>query len=39
MNQRAPALMRGAPSQVGMTQLRELHTRTGEPPKAETTGS
>jgi len=35
MNQRAQDLMMGAPSQVGMKQLRELHIRTIEPPKAE----
>jgi aspartyl-tRNA synthetase len=34
-NQRAQDLMMGAPSQVGMKQLRELHIRTVEPPKAE----
>nr|WP_166175841.1 aspartate--tRNA ligase [Altererythrobacter segetis] len=39
MNQRAQDLMMGAPSQVGIKQLRELHIRTVEPPKAETTGS
>ena len=39
MNQRAQDLMMGAPSQVGLKQLRELHIRTVEPPKAETTGS
>jgi aspartyl-tRNA synthetase len=35
MNQRAQDLMMGAPSQVGPKQLRELHIRTVEPPKAE----
>jgi aspartyl-tRNA synthetase len=35
MNQRAQDLMMGAPSQVGLKQLRELHIRTVEPPKAE----
>ena len=35
MNQRAQDLMMGAPSQVGMKQLRELHIRTVEPPKAD----
>jgi aspartyl-tRNA synthetase len=38
MNQRAQDLMMGAPSQVGMKQLRELHIRTVEPPKAENAG-
>ena len=38
MNQRAQDLMMGAPSQVGLKQLRELHIRTVEPPKAEPTG-
>jgi aspartyl-tRNA synthetase len=35
MNQRAQDLMMGAPSQVGLKQLRELHIRTVQPPKAE----
>ncbi len=39
MNQRAQDLMMGAPSQVGMKQLRELHIRTVEPPKAEGAGA
>jgi aspartyl-tRNA synthetase len=39
MNQRAQDLMMGAPSPVAIKQLRELHIRTVEPPKAETTGS
>jgi aspartyl-tRNA synthetase len=34
MNQRAQDLMMGAPSQVGLKQLRELHIRTVEPPKS-----
>ena len=34
MNQRAQDLMMGAPSAVGMKQLRELHIRLVEPPKA-----
>jgi len=38
MNQRAQDLMMGAPSQVGIKQLRELHIRTVEPPKAEKAG-
>jgi aspartyl-tRNA synthetase len=38
MNQRAQDLMMGAPSQVGLKQLRELHIRTVEPPKAEASG-
>jgi aspartyl-tRNA synthetase len=38
MNQRAQDLMMGAPSQVGIKQLRELHIRTVEPPKAEKVG-
>jgi len=35
MNQRAQDLMMGAPSAVGLRQMRELHIRTIEPPKAE----
>jgi aspartyl-tRNA synthetase len=35
MNQRAQDLMMGAPSAVGLRQMRELHIRTVEPPKAE----
>jgi aspartyl-tRNA synthetase len=39
MNQRAQDLMMGAPSQASPKQLRELHIRAVEPPKAETPGA
>ncbi len=35
MNQKAEDLMMGAPSRVSETQLRELHIRVVEPPKAK----
>ena len=35
LNQKAEDLLMNAPSEVGMKQLRELHIRSVEPPKAE----
>jgi aspartyl-tRNA synthetase len=35
LNQRAQDLMMGAPSPVGPRQLRDVHIRLAEPPKAE----
>ena len=34
LNQRALDLMMGAPSEVGPRQLRDVHIRLSEPPKA-----